>query len=66
MVGGTESSEYLRQSREIAERWGAGGVRTRCEAVEGENHFTVIAPLADPGSAMTRRLAQLADQAGLP
>ncbi|MHB2169742.1 alpha/beta hydrolase [Alsobacter sp. R-9] len=66
VVGGTESAEYLRQSREIAERWGAGGVRTRYEAVEGENHFTVIAPLADPGSAMTRRLAQLAEQAGLP
>ena len=66
VVGGAESAEYLRQSRDIAEVWGAGGVRTRCEAIDGENHFTVIAPLADPSSAMTRRLAALADQAGLP
>ena len=66
VVGGAESAEYLRQSRDIADRWGAGGVRARCEAVDGESHFTVIAPLADPASAMTRRLAVLADQAGLP
>lgn len=66
VVGGAESAEYLRQSRDIADSWGAGGVRARCEAVDGENHFTVIAPLADPASAMTRRLAVLADQAGLP
>jgi arylformamidase len=60
VVGGDESSEYLRQSRIIAERWGAASVRTRYEAVPGANHFTVIAPLADPSSAMTRRIAELA------
>ena len=60
VVGGDESPEYLRQSRTIAERWGSAGVDTRYEAVPGENHFTVIAPLADPGSAMTRRIAGLA------
>jgi len=60
VVGGDESPEYLRQSRTIAERWGSAGVDTRYEAVPGQNHFTVIAPLADPGSAMTRRIAKLA------
>jgi arylformamidase len=60
VVGGDESSEYLRQSRSIAERWGEAGVATRCEAAPGANHFTVIAPLADPASAMTARLAGLA------
>jgi arylformamidase len=60
VVGGEESSEYLRQSRTIAERWGASGVATRYEAIPGQNHFTVILPLADPESAMTRRLAELA------
>jgi arylformamidase len=60
VVGGEESPEYLRQSRTIAERWGAAGVRTRYEAVPGANHFTVVAPLADPDSAMTRRVAALA------
>jgi arylformamidase len=60
VVGGDESAEYLRQSRTIAQVWGAAGVKTRFEAVPGANHFTVIAPLADPHSAMTRRLAELA------
>jgi len=60
VVGGDESAEYLRQSRTLAERWDEAGATTRYEAVPGANHFTVIAPLADPDSAMTRRLAELA------
>jgi arylformamidase len=60
VVGGDESAEYLRQSRTIVERWGAAGVLTRYEAVPGANHFTVINPLAESDSAMTRRLAALA------
>jgi arylformamidase len=60
VVGGEESSEYLRQSRAITERWAAAGARTRFEAVPGANHFTVIAPLADPDSAMTTRIVELA------
>jgi arylformamidase len=66
VVGGAESAEYLRQSHAITEGWGAEGVRTRFEALEGANHFTVVAPLADPQSAMTRRLAGLAEAAGKP
>ena len=60
VVGGEESGEYHRQSRAIVERWGAGGVETRFEALRGANHFTVLAPLANPDSAVTRRLAELA------
>ena len=60
VVGGDESAEYLRQSRSIVERWGAAGVRTRYEAVPGANHFTVVAPLAEPDSPMTRRILELA------
>ncbi len=58
VVGGIESSEFLRQSKIIAEAW-ANGNETRYEAVPGMNHFTVIDAMADPGSAMTRRLAEL-------
>jgi arylformamidase len=60
VVGGAESEEYLRQSRTIAERWAAAGVATRYEAIPGANHFTAIAPLADPDSGMTARVAELA------
>ena len=49
VVGGAESYEYHRQSEAIVERWAAQGVATRYESVPDANHFTVIAPLADPG-----------------
>ena len=35
------------------EHWGAAGIATRFGVVAGANHFTAIAPLADPGSPMT-------------
>ncbi|MDO9058444.1 MAG: alpha/beta hydrolase [Bradyrhizobium sp.] len=60
VVGENESAEYLRQSRTIVEVWGAAGVITRFGLVAGANHFTAIAPLADPASPMVSRLKQLA------
>lgn len=60
VVGALESSEFLRQSRTIAESWGKAGAQTRYEAIPGANHFTVIDALADPKSAMVARLAELA------
>jgi arylformamidase len=59
VVGENESAEYFRQSRTIVERWGAAGVPTRFDTVPGANHFTAIAPLADPDSPMVRRLKEL-------
>ena len=35
-------------------------VATRFGVVAAANHFTAIAPLADPGSPMTLRLKELA------
>jgi len=60
VVGGQESSEFLRQSRTVAETWGKAGTHTRYEAIAGTNHFTVIDALADPKSPMVGRLAELA------
>ncbi|AMJ59201.1 alpha/beta hydrolase [Bosea sp. PAMC 26642] len=60
VVGGTESEEYLKQSRRIVDVWGLEGVQTRYEEIAGANHFTVVAGLADPESGMSRRLAALA------
>lgn len=59
LVGEVESGEFHRQSRIMAERWGAAGVATRCGVVARANHFTVLAPFADPDSAETRRLAEM-------
>jgi arylformamidase len=60
VVGEHESAEYHRQSRTVVERWGAAGVATRFGTVAGANHFTAIAPLADPQSPMVARLKELA------
>jgi len=60
VVGEAESAEYHRQSRTMAERWGEAGVATRYGNVPAANHFTAIAPLADPASSMTLRLKELA------
>jgi arylformamidase len=63
-VGGKESSEFLRQSRTIAEAWGKKGVAARYVEVEGADHFTIVDPLSDPQSAMTERLVELARSIG--
>ena len=60
VVGAQESSEFLRQSKAIAEGWRQRMVLTRYEEVPG-NHFTVVDPLNDPNSAMTARVAALAN-----
>jgi arylformamidase len=62
VVGGIESAEYFRQSRTIVEQWGRAGIPTRFGTVPDANHFTAIAPLADPGSPMVVRLKQLAER----
>jgi arylformamidase len=59
VVGEEESAEFLRQSETIAEAWRQDMVTTRYEALPG-NHFTVVDPLADAGSAMTARVVELA------
>jgi arylformamidase len=62
VVGALESSEFRRQSRSIAEAWQKGGAQTRYEEFAGMNHFTIVAELADPQSAMTARVAELAQR----
>ena len=60
VVGEAESAEYHRQSRSIVEAWGEAGIATQFGTVPAANHFTAIAPLADPASPMTLRLKELA------
>jgi arylformamidase len=60
VVGESESAEYFRQSRTIVDLWGAAGVATRFGFIPAANHFTAIAPLADPASPMVLRLLTLA------
>jgi arylformamidase len=55
LVGGAESGEFIRQTRDMAEAWGG-----TWEALPGADHFTVIAPFADPGSPIVARAERLA------
>jgi arylformamidase len=58
--GGLESDEFKRQSHTLAQVWGQAGAQTRSGEIAGTNHFTVIDALADPHSAMTARVTELA------
>ena len=60
VVGGAESPEFIRQSRDIADRWGQAGADTRFEALPGLDHFTVLDPLFDADSALIQRIVDLA------
>jgi len=55
VVGGAESGEFLRQTREFAAAWGGSW-----EAPAGQNHFTVLAPLQDPDSGLVARARAMA------
>ena len=59
-VGGDESEEFLRQSREIADNWSKIGVDAKCEVIAGTNHFTVVDELIRPGSTMLTQIVALA------
>ncbi len=55
VVGGAESGEFRRQTRDFAAHWGG-----TAEELAGLDHFTVLEPLADRGCARVARAAQLA------
>lgn len=59
-VGGGESEEFRRQSRELAARWEAAGAHTEYLEIPGANHFTVIEELERAGSPLRERVLDLA------
>lgn len=59
-VGGLESVEYHRQSRDLAASWGAQGVPVELLDLPGLNHFTIVDELAQLDSTLlTKALALL-------
>lgn len=63
IVGGAESSEFLRQSRLIADRWSHAGIATHYYEVPGAHHFDVVAGLSDPDDPLVEILNRLAAHA---
>ena len=59
-VGADESSEFLRQSRDLVAVWSRAGIIAEAVVVPQANHFTVVDELSRPDSAMTVRIAELA------
>jgi arylformamidase len=53
-VGGRESDEFRRQSRDYADAVQSRGLPARCLEVEDRDHFTVLEDLADPDGALWR------------
>jgi arylformamidase len=61
-VGGLESSEFHRQSRDLAQAWARTGVKTEYLPVPATNHFTIVDELTKPDSALFTRVLSLAQQ----
>ncbi len=61
-VGEEESSEFHRQSRELAERWTLLGTPTDYVSVKGTNHFTVVEDLTKPNSYMVLSILDLVEK----
>jgi arylformamidase len=56
-VGGDELPEFLRQQAEYGAAWRAKGLPLDEMIAEGDNHFTVINALGEPGSPLYRAIA---------
>jgi arylformamidase len=61
-VGAAESSEFLRQSRAIVERWRQAGLETEYLEAPGSNHFTILDQLTHPESTLFQRVLSLAQR----
>jgi arylformamidase len=61
-VGAAESSEFLRQSHEIVESWGAAGLETEYLEAPGTNHFTILDELTQPQSPLSKRVSAMAQR----
>lgn len=55
VVGGAESDEFRRQTRDFAAAWGG-----TAEEIAGANHFTVLDPFGDPDHPLVGRAVAMA------
>ena len=55
-VGGDESDEFLRQSRDFAAAWNARGHPGELLEIAGEHHFEIVEALADAEAPLSRAM----------
>jgi arylformamidase len=55
-VGGLEGPEYHRQTDDLAAAWGGHGFASDVLDLPGQDHFTIVAQLGDPESALSRAI----------
>jgi arylformamidase len=55
-VGARETSEFLRQSADFATIARTAGMEVQCEILPGLHHYNILLSLADPDSALFRRV----------
>ena len=60
VAGGEETSAFIGQSTGLHDDWKDKCGKVTLDILEGANHFTIVDPLFDPQSPMSRRLAELA------
>lgn len=51
-VGGDESSEFIRQTKEFAARWQTHNLAVDTHVLAGKDHFSIREDLGDPGAPM--------------
>jgi arylformamidase len=56
IVGGREGDEYMRQTRELAEKWATPGLATEAIVLPEEDHFSIRAQLGKPDSEVVSLL----------
>ena len=54
-VGGDESEEFRRQSRELVDAWGAAGAKVELVEVAGRNHFSILSDMLQPDYVLLRK-----------
>jgi arylformamidase len=59
-VGRKESDEFIRQSQSIIAPWRGAGVNAGYVEMAGQDHFSVLGPLASAESEYSRKLAEMA------
>jgi arylformamidase len=57
-VGAAETSEFLRQTADFAAKARAADMDVECEVLPNLHHYNIVLSLADPDSALFRRVIQ--------